>query len=169
MADRRTSPALAAPAPPAPPLPPPKQKRSYLERLLAQPLTAYGARPPSSQTSRADGPPNPLVPKLPGYVRSPSPHAGCIQCLYLFIYQTSISAACWPCCCCCCCCCWHQHHRRRTAHGACLLHSPPAMYPSVSPPRAFHLLSLSLQRPHRLLPGCKPQDRPGHLRPGHQP
>ncbi|KAF2848505.1 hypothetical protein T440DRAFT_470117 [Plenodomus tracheiphilus IPT5] len=70
MADRRTSSAVAAaaiPPPPPPPLPPPRQKpRSYFERFVAQPLTAYGSRPPSVQTSRADGLPNPLVPKPPG-------------------------------------------------------------------------------------------------------
>ncbi|CAO2649775.1 Nn.00g010670.m01.CDS01 [Neocucurbitaria sp. VM-36] len=71
MTDRRTS-AVVAPSPtipPAPPPPPPKQKsRSYFERFVAQPLTtAYGSRPPSVQTSRAEsGPPNVLVPKLPG-------------------------------------------------------------------------------------------------------
>ncbi|KAH7066160.1 hypothetical protein BKA63DRAFT_156331 [Paraphoma chrysanthemicola] len=54
--------------PPPPPPPPPKKQRSYFERFVAQPLTtAYGSRPPSVQTSRPDGgPPNPLVPKLPG-------------------------------------------------------------------------------------------------------
>ncbi|KAF2124447.1 hypothetical protein P153DRAFT_379540 [Dothidotthia symphoricarpi CBS 119687] len=67
---RRASAAAAAPSPsipPAPPLPP-KARRSYFERFVAQPLTtAYAARPPSLQTSRPDGgPPNPLVPKLPG-------------------------------------------------------------------------------------------------------
>ncbi|KAF1846158.1 uncharacterized protein K460DRAFT_286771 [Cucurbitaria berberidis CBS 394.84] len=73
MTDRRTS-AAAAPVaspniPPAPPPPPPKPKsRSYFERFVAQPLTtAYGSRPPSAQTSRAEGgPPNVLVPRLPG-------------------------------------------------------------------------------------------------------
>ncbi|KAF2032872.1 hypothetical protein EK21DRAFT_59960 [Setomelanomma holmii] len=70
MTDRRTSAAPLPKIPPAPPPPPPKQKqRSYFfERFVAQPLTtAYGSRPPSVQTSRPDGgPPNPLVPKLPG-------------------------------------------------------------------------------------------------------
>ncbi|KAI8932476.1 hypothetical protein NX059_010660 [Plenodomus lindquistii] len=67
MTDRRTSSAVGAIPPPAPPLPPPKQKqRSYFERFVAQPLTAYGSRPTTIQTSRADGLPNPLVPKLPG-------------------------------------------------------------------------------------------------------
>lgn len=75
MTDRRTSAAAAASPriPPAPPPPPPKQKqRSYFERFVAQPLTtAYGSRPPSVQTHRPEGgPPNPLVPKLPGYVAS---------------------------------------------------------------------------------------------------
>lgn len=73
MTDRRAS---AAPAPqlipPAPPPPPPKptKQRSYFERFVAQPLTtAYASRPSSVQATRPDGgPPNPLVPKLPGYV-----------------------------------------------------------------------------------------------------
>ncbi|KAH8723743.1 hypothetical protein GQ44DRAFT_684411 [Phaeosphaeriaceae sp. PMI808] len=69
MTDRRTSAAPSpTPIPPAPPPPPPKQ-RSYFERFVAQPLTtAYGSRPPSVQTNRRldGGPPNPLVPKLPG-------------------------------------------------------------------------------------------------------
>lgn len=71
MTDRRASSATAPKIPPAPPPPPLKQKqRSYFERFVAQPLTtAYGARSPSVQTSRPEGgPPNPLVPKLPGYV-----------------------------------------------------------------------------------------------------
>ncbi|KAF2822492.1 hypothetical protein CC86DRAFT_385444 [Ophiobolus disseminans] len=72
MTDRRTSAAAPSPKiPPAPPPPPPKQRqRSYFERFVAQPLTtAYGSRPPSVQTNRPEGgPPNPLVPKLPGYV-----------------------------------------------------------------------------------------------------
>ncbi|KAL6704431.1 SEA (Seh1-associated) complex subunit [Coniothyrium glycines] len=59
-----------APIPPAPPPPPLKQKsRSYFERFVAQPLTtAYASRPPSVQAHhRPDGgPPNVLVPKLPG-------------------------------------------------------------------------------------------------------
>ncbi|KAH3912109.1 hypothetical protein HBH56_121750 [Parastagonospora nodorum] len=44
------------------------KQRSYFERFVAQPLTtAYASRPPSVQTNRPDGgPPNPLVPKLPG-------------------------------------------------------------------------------------------------------
>jgi hypothetical protein len=57
--------------PPAPPIPPPKQKsRSYFERFVAQPLTtAYASRPPSAQPHGPNGgPPNVLVPKLPGYV-----------------------------------------------------------------------------------------------------
>ncbi|KAH7406501.1 hypothetical protein DE146DRAFT_647671 [Phaeosphaeria sp. MPI-PUGE-AT-0046c] len=73
MTDRRTSAAPApAPIPPAPPPPPPKhpqqKQRSYFERFVAQPLTtAYASRPSSVQTTRPDGgPPNPLVPKLPG-------------------------------------------------------------------------------------------------------
>ncbi|KAL5117169.1 SEA (Seh1-associated) complex subunit [Pleosporales sp. CAS-2024a] len=61
---------MAPSIPPAPPPPPPRQRqRSYFERFVAQPLTtAYAARPPSVQTTRSDGgPPNPLVPRLPGH------------------------------------------------------------------------------------------------------
>lgn len=74
MTDRRASAAPSPKIPPAPPPPPPKHKqRSYFERFVAQPLTtAYASRPPSVQTNRPDGgPPNPLVPKLPGYVGVP--------------------------------------------------------------------------------------------------
>lgn len=73
MTERRTS-AAPAPIPPAPPPPPPKQtnkQRSYFERFVAQPLTtAYASRPSSGvQATRPDGgPPNPLIPKLTGYV-----------------------------------------------------------------------------------------------------
>jgi hypothetical protein len=70
MTDRRTSAGPAPKIPPAPPPPPPKQKqRSYFERFVAQPLTTYASRPPSVQANRPDGgPPNPLVPRLPGCV-----------------------------------------------------------------------------------------------------
>ncbi|KAF1916537.1 hypothetical protein BDU57DRAFT_538832 [Ampelomyces quisqualis] len=78
MADRRAPAAAAASPtiPPAPPPPPPRPKpRSYFERFVAQPLTtAYAARPPSTHAHGPDGgPPNPLVPKLPG-ARSASSH-----------------------------------------------------------------------------------------------
>lgn len=69
--NRRTSAVSSPKIPPAPPLPLPKQKsRSYFERFVAQPLTtAYGSRPPSVHAHGPDGgPPNPLVPKLAGYV-----------------------------------------------------------------------------------------------------
>jgi hypothetical protein len=67
---RRTSAVPSPKIPPAPPLPLPKQKaRSYFERFVAQPLTtAYASRP--SVQARNGGLPNPLVPKLPGYVSS---------------------------------------------------------------------------------------------------
>jgi hypothetical protein len=66
---RRTSAAPSPKIPPAPPLPLPKQKsRSYFERFVAQPLTAYGSRP----SVQVRGLPNPLVPKLPGYVSTSS-------------------------------------------------------------------------------------------------
>jgi hypothetical protein len=63
MEPRRVS--AAAPIPPPPPLPP--SKASYFSRLVTQVQTsasAYGSRPPSTQTNR--GRPNPLLPKLPG-------------------------------------------------------------------------------------------------------
>ncbi|KAF2186781.1 hypothetical protein K469DRAFT_706769 [Zopfia rhizophila CBS 207.26] len=67
FASRRTS-AVAAPSPIPPPPPLPPSKASYFSRFVTHPLsTAYGSRPPSAQTNRADGGrPNPLVPRLPG-------------------------------------------------------------------------------------------------------
>jgi hypothetical protein len=87
MTDRRSSAAPAPKIPPAPPPPPPKQRhRSYFERFVAQPLTtAYGSgsRPSSVQANRpAGGPPNPLVPRLPGYVGI-SFIPPCLTCFYV--------------------------------------------------------------------------------------
>jgi hypothetical protein len=88
MTDRRLSAGPSPRIPPAPPPPPPKQKpRSYFERFVAQPLTTYASRPSSVQTNRPDGgPPNPLVPRLPGCVAvSSSPlaaPAAALSCLH---------------------------------------------------------------------------------------
>jgi hypothetical protein len=72
MTDNRRASAVPSPQiPPAPPLPLPKQKsRSYFERFVAQPLTTAYASRPSVQAHREGGLPNPLVPKLAGYVAS---------------------------------------------------------------------------------------------------
>jgi hypothetical protein len=153
MTDRRSSAAPAPKIPPAPPPPPPKQRhRSYFERFVAQPLTtAYGSgsRPPSVQANRpAGGPPNPLVPRLPGYVGvSFVPpcltcvcHAACAQ-RASSLYTNRVSARC----------------------GILLFPTHP-IAPSnlvlriVS--RAVPSLSAAHQHPHRLLAGCQPQDRP---------
>ncbi|KAF1978886.1 hypothetical protein BU23DRAFT_448356 [Bimuria novae-zelandiae CBS 107.79] len=75
METRRVSTVSSATAiPPPPPLPP--SKASYFSRLVNQVQTsAYGSRPPSVQTNRSGGRPNPLVPKLPGIRTSSSQDA----------------------------------------------------------------------------------------------
>ena len=94
MADnQRLTSAVPPKIPPAPPLPLPKQKaRSYFERFVAQPLTtAYASRP--SVQARNGGLPNPLVPKLPGYVSLlfhlhiyTEPAARCFRPTYLKVF-----------------------------------------------------------------------------------
>jgi hypothetical protein len=127
MTDRRSSAAPAPKIPPAPPPPPPRQRhRSYFERFVAQPLTTYANRPSSVQANRPDGgPPNPLVPRLPGYVcvsfrpaaLDTMPCAGSMSVLCT-VYASMLLSA-------------NAFHLRAAAF-CCSLHRRP--FPSIMPP-----------------------------------
>jgi hypothetical protein len=151
--------------PPAPPPPPPKKQRSYFERFVAQPLTtAYGSRPPSVQTSRPDG--NPLVPKLPGYVRllfvaSCSTRAAPSFACYCSRPVAAVAANCTPDGCgisartCAVAPSLHLH-RDPTCQSQVLFHIVPAL----SVPCYSRSLSAPSQHPLRLLSRFQPQDGP---------